>query len=101
MLTLRTRRQGEVPGVVNSRPLLIKHRNLGFYHPGAVTIAQMLLDGPLYAVQTLVFSAILYFLVGLTPTASQFFTFFFIIFSAYVSLAAMYRAIGSWSPNVR
>ncbi|ORY63831.1 ABC-2 type transporter-domain-containing protein [Leucosporidium creatinivorum] len=91
---------GEVPGVVNSRPLLIKHRTLGFYNPGAVTIAQMILDVPLYAVQTIVFSAILYFLVGLSPTAQQFFTFFFIIFSSYVSLAAMYRAIGSWSPNL-
>lgn len=86
--------------MVNSRPLLIKHRTLGFYHPAAVTVSQMILDLPLYAVQTIIFSAILYFLVGLSPTASQFFTFFFIVFSAYVSLAAMYRAIGSWSPNV-
>lgn len=60
----------------------------------------MILDVPLYAIQTLVFSAILYFLVGLSATATQFFTFYMVVFSSYVSLAAMYRAIGSWSPNL-
>ncbi|GAA5820477.1 hypothetical protein JCM11251_005643 [Rhodosporidiobolus azoricus] len=91
---------GEVPTVVNSRPLYIKHRQLGFYHPAAVTIAQMALDVPLYTIQTLIFSSILYFIVGLTASASQFFTFWFVVFSSYVSVSAMYRAIASWSPNL-
>lgn len=112
---------GEVPSTVQSRPLLIKHRSLGFYHPAAFTISQMVLDVPLYAVQTLIFSALFYFLIGLNSGARYFFTFWFIVFSACestfadcqllrttnacsinpdFSLSAMYRMIGSWSPNV-
>jgi len=53
---------GEVAATVQSRPLQIKHRKLGFYHPGAVVIAQMIVDVPLYAIQTLIFSSIYYFL---------------------------------------
>ncbi|KAL8279014.1 hypothetical protein RQP46_008683 [Phenoliferia psychrophenolica] len=78
---------GEIPSTVMARPLLIKHRTLGFYvgHPAAYVIAQMVSDAPVYALQTLVFSSIFYFLVGLNSGAAYF---------------VMYRAIGSWSPNL-
>ncbi len=66
---------GEVPSTVMGRRLLLKHRALGFYHPAAYTIAQIITDIPLYALQTLMFSAILYFLVGLNSGAQYFFTF--------------------------
>ncbi|KAK4705397.1 hypothetical protein P7C70_g804, partial [Phenoliferia sp. Uapishka_3] len=42
---------GEIPSTVMSRPLLIKHRTLGFYNPAAFTIAQMVSDTPVYAIQ--------------------------------------------------
>lgn len=54
---------GEIPAVVNGRPLMIKHRTLGFYNPAAQSIAMIVIDIPLYVVQTLIFSAIIYFLV--------------------------------------
>lgn len=60
----------------------------------------MIADVPLYAVQTLVFSSIFYFLIGLTPTASAFFTFFFICFTNYSTVSVLYRMIGAWSPNL-
>lgn len=91
---------GEVAATVQSRPLQIKHRKLGFYHPGAVIIAQMIIDVPLYAFQTLLFSAIYYFLVGLNAGARYFFTFWFVTFTLYMAISNMYRAIGSWSPNL-
>lgn len=58
---------GEIPAVVNGRPLMIKHRTLGFYNPAAQAIAQIVIDIPLYVVQTLIFSTILYFLVSPQP----------------------------------
>ncbi|GAA5959842.1 hypothetical protein JCM21900_005250 [Sporobolomyces salmonicolor] len=91
---------GEIPATVNSRPLLIKHRTMGFYHPAAVTIAMCLADVPLYALQTLIFSSLFYFLVGLNPGAKYFFTFWFICFTNYSALSVLYRMIGSWSPNL-
>jgi hypothetical protein len=85
------------------RPILIKHRKLGFYNPAAKIIAEMLvrtlsitksaglaridalhfllsqMDSVVYAVQTLVFASIFYFLLGLNAHAKYFFTFWFII----------------------
>ncbi|GAA5971047.1 hypothetical protein JCM11641_004124 [Rhodosporidiobolus odoratus] len=91
---------GEIPPTIMGRPLLIKHRTLGFYNPAANTVAMMVADVPLYAVQVLLFSSLFYFLVGLSPKASAFFTFFFACFSNYMALSACYRAIASWSPNL-
>lgn len=50
----------------------MKHRALGFYNPAAQSIAQMIIDVPLYAVQTLIFSSIIYFMMGLNPGAKYF-----------------------------
>jgi ABC-type multidrug transport system permease subunit len=76
----------------------------------------MIVDVPLFAVQTLVFSSIYYFLLGLNPGARYFFTFWFTVFTLYMAIANMYRMIGefgllygrllltlsgSWSPDVR
>lgn len=91
---------GEVPATVNSRPLLKKHRALGFYHPAAHTLAQIVCDIPIYVFQTLLFSAIFYFMVGLTVGAKYFFTFWFVIFTMYEAISVMYRMIGSWTPNM-
>ncbi|TYJ57551.1 hypothetical protein B9479_001633 [Cryptococcus floricola] len=91
---------GEVPATVNSRPLLKKHRGLGFYHPAAHTVAQILCDAPVYIFQTLLFSVIFYFLVGLNSGAQYFFTFWFIVFTLYETISAMYRMIGAWTPNL-
>ncbi|ADV25737.1 ABC transporter PMR5, putative [Cryptococcus gattii WM276] len=91
---------GEVPATVNSRPLLKKHRALGFYHPAAHTLAQIVCDIPVYVFQTLLFSAIFYFMVGLSVGAKYFFTFWFVIFTMYETISVMYRMIGSWTPNL-
>lgn len=42
----------EIPTTVLGRPLLIKHRGLGFYTPAANTLALMIADIPLYTLQT-------------------------------------------------
>ncbi|GAA5891653.1 hypothetical protein JCM6882_006157 [Rhodosporidiobolus microsporus] len=91
---------GEIPPAIMGRPLLIKHRTLGFYNPAANIVAQMAADIPLYILQTLLFSALFYFLVGLSPHASNFFTFWFICFCNYSALSSCYRMIASWSPNL-
>ncbi|GAA5878533.1 hypothetical protein JCM8547_008786, partial [Rhodosporidiobolus lusitaniae] len=78
---------GEIPPSIFGRPLAIKHRTLGFYNPAAQLVAMQVADIPLYVVQTLLFSALFYFLVGLNSSASVFFTFWFICF---LSVAVRY-----------
>ncbi|KAJ9111206.1 hypothetical protein QFC22_006581 [Naganishia vaughanmartiniae] len=60
----------------------------------------MAVDLPIYVLQTLVFSSIFYFLVGLNSGAKYFFTFWFTIFTFYLTLSCMYRAIGSWTTGL-
>ncbi|KAI5475511.1 putative ABC transporter superfamily membrane protein Pdr11p [Pseudohyphozyma bogoriensis] len=84
---------GEIPSTVMARPLLVKHRTLGFYNPAAFAVAQMLSDAPIYALQTIIFTSIFYFLVGLEKSAAPFFTFFFVIFTVYMSLSVMFRML--------
>ncbi|KAJ9110600.1 hypothetical protein QFC22_006699 [Naganishia vaughanmartiniae] len=90
----------EIPPTVYGRALLIKHRKLGFYDPAAKIVAEMAIDAVVYAVQTLVFASIFYFLLGLNANARYFFTFYFIIYSTYMNLAVMYRFIAAWCPNL-
>ncbi|OCF57190.1 hypothetical protein L486_04646 [Kwoniella mangroviensis CBS 10435] len=90
--------EASIPPTVMGRALLIKHRKLGFYNPAAKIIAEMLIDCGVYALQTLVFASVFYFLLGLNTEAETFFTFWFIIYTTYLNLSVMYRMIGSWCP---
>ncbi|KAL8291564.1 hypothetical protein RQP46_002542 [Phenoliferia psychrophenolica] len=90
----------EIPPTIGGRPLLIKHRKLGFYTPAAKIFAEMVVDAPVFAFQTLIFASLFYFLLGLSPTASVFFTFFFIIYSCYMAISVLNRMVGTWSPNL-
>ncbi|GAA6002985.1 hypothetical protein JCM10207_001930 [Rhodosporidiobolus poonsookiae] len=91
---------GEIPPTVFGRPLAIKHRQLGFYNPAAAVFARLIADLPLYIIQTLLFSSLFYFLIGLNPDPKIFFTFWFVCFVQYSAMSACYRAIGAWSPNL-
>lgn len=50
---------GEILPTVLGRSLLIKHRKLGFYNPAAKILVEMLIDAPVYAVQSPIFLSIL------------------------------------------
>lgn len=69
----------EVTSSFNGRPILVKHKLFGLYHPGAFCIAQITADIPLILFQVSVFGVILYFMVGFTATAPAFFTYWVIL----------------------
>lgn len=71
----------EVTDSFIGRPILTKHQSFAFHHPAAFCIAQITADIPLVLFQVSVFSLILYFMVGLTMTATAFFTFWIILVS--------------------
>lgn len=73
------------------RPILTKHQSFALHHPAAFCIAQVTADIPLVLFQISVFSLILYFMVGLTKTASAFFTFWIILVS--VTLVRIFRIL--------
>ncbi|KAK4140476.1 ABC-2 type transporter-domain-containing protein [Dichotomopilus funicola] len=85
----------EVTSSFNGRPILVKHKLFGLYHPGAFCIAQITADIPLILFQVSVFGVILYFMVGFTATASAFFTYWVILVATTMCMTALFRAIGA------
>lgn len=89
----------EVTDSFSGRPVLAKHKSFAFYNPAAFCIAQIAADLPILLFQVSIFSIVLYFMVGLTTTASAFFTFWFIIFVATFVMVAFFRMCGAAFPN--
>jgi len=71
----------EVTDSFTGRPVLLKQKSFGFFHPAAFCIAQIAADIPVILVQITVFGLVLYFMVGLTMTAAAFFTYWIILFA--------------------
>jgi ABC-type multidrug transport system permease subunit len=69
----------EVTDSFAGRPVLIKHKYFGFFHPAAFCIAQIAADIPVILFQVSIFSIVLYFMVGLTMSASVFFTYWILL----------------------
>ncbi|KAL6232486.1 hypothetical protein BDW75DRAFT_247119 [Aspergillus navahoensis] len=85
----------EVTDSFNGRPVLVKHKFFGFFHPSAFCIAQIVIDIPVLLFQLTHFSLILYFMTGLTMSAGHFFTYWIMLFASTMCLTAMFRAIGA------
>ncbi|RKP10124.1 ABC-2 type transporter-domain-containing protein [Thamnocephalis sphaerospora] len=92
--------QAEVPKSFFGRGVLYKHKALALYHPSAYYIAQVLADVPRLFLQSLLFSALIYWMVGLHSTASAFLTYFLILFLAGLTMTALFRLLASISPDI-
>ncbi|KAH9203103.1 ABC-2 type transporter-domain-containing protein, partial [Leptodontidium sp. 2 PMI_412] len=91
--------QSEVTDSFFGRPVLAKQKGFALYHPAAFVIAQVIADIPIFLLQVTVFSLILYFLVGLTVSASAFFIFWFILFTTIMTMTGLFRTIGAAFPT--
>jgi ABC-type multidrug transport system ATPase subunit len=69
----------EVTDSFTGRPVLVKHKSFAFYHPAAFCLAQITADIPIVIFQVSTFSIVLYFMVGLTMSASAFFTYWIVL----------------------
>ncbi|KAJ3138169.1 hypothetical protein HK100_000047 [Physocladia obscura] len=66
----------EIPKLVEGRSILYKHMDMALYRPSTHFMAQTIFDMIISAIRIMLFSIILYFMVGLQNTAGHFFTFF-------------------------
>ncbi|KAG5953521.1 hypothetical protein E4U53_005296 [Claviceps sorghi] len=85
----------EVTESFNGRPILVKHKSFAFFHPAAFCLAQITADVPIILFQVLIFSIILYFMVGLTTDAGIFFTFVAILIATTFCMTALFRSVGA------
>jgi ATP-binding cassette subfamily G (WHITE) protein 2 (SNQ2) len=89
----------EVTDSFSGRDVLIKHKGFALYHPAAFCIAQVAADIPILLFQVSQFSIILYFMTGLTATASAFFTFWFTVLTSAMCMTALFRSVGAGFPT--
>ncbi|KAI0137500.1 ABC-2 type transporter-domain-containing protein [Xylariales sp. AK1849] len=85
----------EVTESFTGRPVLVKHKHFGLFHPAAFCIAQIAADIPVILFQISIFSIVLYFMVGLTMSAGAFFTYWVILLATTMCVTAMFRSIGA------
>ncbi|KAK9785219.1 putative ABC-2 type transporter [Seiridium cardinale] len=85
----------EVTESFTGRPVLIKHKLFGLFHPAAFCIAQIAADIPVILFQISIFSVVLYFMVGLTMSASTFFTYWVLLLATTMCMTALFRSIGA------
>lgn len=62
----------EIPSLFALRPIIERHYKAAMYHPFVEAIALTLVDVPITFIILLLYSIVLYFLVGLQRTARQF-----------------------------
>ena len=85
----------EVTDSFSGRAVLAKHKEFAFYHHAAFCFSQITSDIPVILCQVTVWSLIVYFMTGLTPSASAFFTFWIVLFSVSICMTALFRLIGA------
>ena len=62
----------EIPALFAQRPIVVKHAKAAMYHPFIEAAALTIVDVPITFVTIMIFSLIIYFMVGLQASASQF-----------------------------
>ena len=62
----------EIPSLFALRPIIQRHYKAAMYHPFVEAIALTLVDVPITFIILLLYSIVLYFLVGLQASAGQF-----------------------------
>ncbi|KAI9011791.1 ABC-2 type transporter-domain-containing protein [Hyaloraphidium curvatum] len=94
--------QSEIPGTMDGRQVLYKHKSFVLYQPMIYYFAKVVWDIPIKLVQILFFTVIFYFMVGLNMTdrGVHFGIFYFVLFLSYVSFAAFCRMMGTYSVDL-
>jgi ATP-binding cassette subfamily G (WHITE) protein 2 (SNQ2) len=62
----------EIPSLFAQRPIVLRHHKAAMYYPFIESLAHTVVDVPITLVTEGIFSVLLYFLVDLQRTASQF-----------------------------
>lgn len=90
----------EAKATVEAREILLKQQKLGMIHPVAYVMTETLGSIPTAFLQTIIFSCLFYFLVGLSKSAGQFWIFELFLFVYYCAVSALFRMLGAWAPNL-
>lgn len=83
----------DVTDSFSSRPVVIKHKRIALFYPAAYCIAQIASDTPVLLFQISIFAAVMYFMVGLTASASTFSSYWIIVVSSTMVSTLYFRLV--------
>ena len=83
----------ELPAAFEGRNAVYKHLDAGMYPSLSYLFAVVLGFFPVMIIETMLFSVVLYFMVGLAAEAGRFFFFFLILLTTDLMLAGLYRGV--------
>ncbi|KAJ6088336.1 ABC multidrug transporter atrF [Penicillium sp. IBT 16267x] len=90
----------ELMPAVTGRGIVARHKDYAFYRPSAVSIARVVMDFPAIFCMVVPFCIIVYFMAGLSVTASQFFIYFLFVYTTTFCITSMYRMFAALSPTI-
>ena len=67
----------EIPALFAKRPIILRHQKAAMYHPMVEALALTLVDVPFTLATMIIFTIIVYFIVGLQVSAAQFLCVYF------------------------
>uniref|UniRef100_A0A7S3UDR3 ABC transporter domain-containing protein n=1 Tax=Picocystis salinarum TaxID=88271 RepID=A0A7S3UDR3_9CHLO len=95
---------GNMPQMVlahSNRSVFFKQRDANFYPASSYVLSAAVVYLPYALLDTIIFSSIVYFMVGFsTDGAGYFFTFCLLIFSQASCMSALFRMVGNISPTM-
>jgi hypothetical protein len=77
-----------------AKPVFLKQRDNQLFPSWAFALTQVITQLPQSTVESIVWSSIVYWIVGLTPTASCFFVYLLVVWSASNCMASLFRLFG-------
>ncbi|KAF4583486.1 hypothetical protein EYR38_002237 [Pleurotus pulmonarius] len=85
----------ELSALFQQRPIVLRHQKAALYHPFIEAVALTIVDLPITLFTSAFFSILLYFIVGLQTSASQFFVFYLFLITLALTMKAWFRAIAA------
>ncbi len=86
--------------VFNTKNVFYKHRENKFFPPWAYAVANAIAQVPSSTAESILFSLTVYWISGLTRSASQFFVFLLVTWSCSNTLAGVFRLLAYTTPNM-
>ncbi|PVH71205.1 putative ABC multidrug transporter, partial [Cadophora sp. DSE1049] len=90
----------EINNLYQQRPIIEKHASYAFYHPFTEALAGVISDAPIKLIIAICFNLILYFLAGLDPEPTRFFTFFLFTLLVRFTMSAMFRTVAASTKTI-
>ncbi|GAA6042344.1 hypothetical protein JCM8097_003859 [Rhodosporidiobolus ruineniae] len=88
-----------LPHEMTGRPVTWKHGSYALYRPSATTLAVMLADLPNNLARMFIFSAVLYWMVGLHASAGAFFSYYITVVATFLATSSVFRFFGTVTSN--